>query len=136
MTTTVRPAAAVEAEAIAELINAHASALHGAPDLTARTIRDWFANEDVEIRLVEIDGRLACYGDLVLSPSKVRADLDVREHPSHRGSSTWQRTRRASVPSPRPQSECRTIGASQPSRRGRFVRNFDSGPLRPMAGPR
>jgi len=84
---TIRPAEVREADAIADLINAHSLALHGEADLAGSTIREWLGNDDVVIRLAEVDGELACYGDLVLSSSRSRADLDVREHPSHRGSS-------------------------------------------------
>jgi mycothiol synthase len=85
MTTIVRSADAREAAAIADLINAHALALHGEADLAASTIREWFATDDVVIRLAEVDGELACYGDLVFSSTRKRADLDVREHPAYQG---------------------------------------------------
>jgi mycothiol synthase len=83
----VRPADPEEAEAIAELINAHARTLHGEADLSPRTVREWFANVDGVVRVAEIDdAELACYGDLAFSAARTRADLDVREHPSHPGS--------------------------------------------------
>jgi len=86
VSTTVRPAEEAEAEAIAALVNAHAVSIHGEPDLTAATIREWFANSEVVIRVAEVDGVLACYGDLSFSVDRTRVDLDVREHPSHGGS--------------------------------------------------
>jgi mycothiol synthase len=85
VTTVVRPLDSAEAAAAAALINAHAVALHGEPDLSPGTIREWLANEDAEIRVADVDGKLACYGDLLLSVTGARADLDIREHPEHQG---------------------------------------------------
>jgi mycothiol synthase len=87
VTVTVRATGAHETEAIAALINAHSLSLHGEPDLAAATVLEWLANDEVVMRLAEVDGELACYGDLVLSGGKSRADVDLREHPAHRGSS-------------------------------------------------
>lgn len=85
MTTVVRPLDLAEAEAVAALINAHSLALHGVPDLSAGAIREWLANDAAEARVAETDGELVCYGDILLSVTGERADLDVREHPEHRG---------------------------------------------------
>ena len=84
---TIRVPDRSEAPQIAALLNANAVALHGEADISAAVVREWFDNPDVTIRLVERDGRSACYGDLALSVDATRADLDIREHPDYPGAS-------------------------------------------------
>ena len=86
MTAVVRAATTVEAGAVASLLNAHSTALHGEADVTESIVFEWFENPDLQIRVAEVDGGLACYGDLMLSVDGTRADLDIREHPTHPGS--------------------------------------------------
>ena len=74
-----------EAAAIADLLNAEAVALHGESDLTAATVAEWFGHDDVEMRVVEIDGELRAYGDVGRDEQGTRAWFDVREHPDHPG---------------------------------------------------
>lgn len=74
-----------EARAIATLLNAESLARSGEADLTATTVEEWFGYDDVEIRVVEDDGRLVAYGDVGLSPDGTKAWLDVREHPARPG---------------------------------------------------
>lgn len=85
MNTVVRAPAWEEAEAIAALLNAHAAALHGEADVTAGFVAEWLEDPDLAMRLAVTEGEHACYGDLMVSPDGTRADLDVREHPSHPG---------------------------------------------------
>jgi mycothiol synthase len=75
-----------EAEAVAALVNAHALAAHGESTLTAQTVREWLEDPAVDMRIAVSEGELVCYGDLMLTPSGDRANLDIREHPSHQGS--------------------------------------------------
>lgn len=73
-------------EAVADLVNAHAQALHGEPNLTAQTVLEWLEDPAIDIRVVELDGSLACYGDMMVAPDGARAHLDIREHPRYAGS--------------------------------------------------
>lgn len=79
----VRKASAAEADAVAELINAHSIGVHGEPSITPETARDWLTDPAIDIRLAEHAGELACYGDMMVAPGSVRVHLDVREHPDH-----------------------------------------------------
>jgi len=83
----VRKPAADEANAVAALVNAHAIAVRGEPNITPETVREWLTDPAIDIRVAERSGELACYGDMMFAPDGLRAHLDLREHPDHEGSS-------------------------------------------------
>lgn len=83
----VRTTDTSESAAIAALLNAHSEALYGETDLAEAAVREWFSHDDIAIRLGEVGGVAVCYGDLGASDGGARAELDVREHPEHPGSS-------------------------------------------------
>ena len=74
-----------DADEVAALINAHAIAVRGEPNLSAQTVREWLAEPSIDIRIVYDGDDPACYGDMMVAPSGTRAHLDIREHPSHPG---------------------------------------------------
>ena len=74
-----------DADSVAALINAHAIAVRGEPNLTAQIVREWLADPSIDIRVVYDGDDPACYGDMVVAPSGSRARLDIREHPTHAG---------------------------------------------------
>ncbi len=82
----VRKPSESEAAAVADLVNAHSLAVHGEPNISAETVRDWLTDPAIDMRVAESDGELACYGDMV-APGGTRVHMDVREHPAHPGSS-------------------------------------------------
>ena len=77
-----------DADAIAALINAHAMAVRGEPNITGEVVREWLADPKVDLRVATSASELACYGDMIVAPSRTRAHLDVREHPDHPGSAS------------------------------------------------
>ena len=82
----VRAAQPSDADSITQLLNDHSAALHGEADITRTEVLEWLGDPELAIRVGEIDGRLACYGDLMLMSGGERANLDVREHPGMPGS--------------------------------------------------
>lgn len=81
----VKPTEA-DAEAIAALVNAHSSAVHGEPSITPETVREWLGDPAIDIRVAYDAEAPACYGDMMLAPDGARAHLDIREHPDYKGS--------------------------------------------------
>jgi ribosomal protein S18 acetylase RimI-like enzyme len=108
----VRTPTGKEADAVAALINAHAVAHHGEPDITASTVRDWLGDSTIEFRVAEIDGELACYGDIAVAPDGTRAHFDVREHPAHPGSSARLLDELETVAARRGVTSCRAYSDS------------------------
>jgi ribosomal protein S18 acetylase RimI-like enzyme len=82
----VRKPSADEADVVAALVNAHAIAVRGEPNITPETVREWLSDPAIDIRVAERAGELACYGDMMFAPDGARAHLDLREHPEHEGS--------------------------------------------------
>jgi len=80
--THVRRPSPTEVEAIAALLDEHATAYYGEPDLSPGAVSEWFGSDDVVIRVGERDGVLACYGDAAFSVDGSRVNLDVRARPS------------------------------------------------------
>ena len=74
-----------DAAAIPALINAHAMAIRGEPNLSVQTVREWLAEPSIDIRVVYDGDDPVCYGDMIVVPSGTRASLDIREHPAHQG---------------------------------------------------
>jgi len=81
----VRKPSEGEAAAVADLVNAHSLAVRGEPNITAETVREWLVDPAIDIRVAEWEGKLACYGDLMVAPDGKRIHLDVREHPDYPG---------------------------------------------------
>jgi mycothiol synthase len=77
----VRVATQEDTEAITDLLNAHGTALHGEAEASPAIVSEWLANPDLEVRVGELDGRCACYGDVMLSVDGICANFDVRAHP-------------------------------------------------------
>ena len=74
-----------DADAIAALINAHAMAVRGEPNITGQIVREWLAEPSIDVRIVYDGDDPVCYGDMIVVPSGTRASLDIREHPAHPG---------------------------------------------------
>jgi len=77
MSIEVRDARIDEAPAIKALIEEHALASFGEPELSEDEIRSWFSQPKLWIQLAERDGRLAGYLD-VNHEGESRFDVDAR----------------------------------------------------------
>jgi mycothiol synthase len=77
MTLEVRTPSVEEAPAIQALIEEHALAAFGEPELSEEEIRSWFTRPNLEIRVAERDGRLVGYLDVHAQDSG-RFPADVR----------------------------------------------------------
>jgi mycothiol synthase len=77
MTVTVRPTNAEEAPAVKAVLDEHARASFGEPELSEEEIRSWFAQRNFEFRVAERDGELVGYLDVHLLESG-RFPADVR----------------------------------------------------------
>jgi mycothiol synthase len=66
-----------EAPAIRELLEEHARAAFGEPELSAGEVRSWFTRPNLTIRVAERDGVLAGYLDVAAETSK-RLPADLR----------------------------------------------------------
>lgn len=77
MTVELRPTSVDEAPAIKALLEEHALASFGEPELSEEEIRSWFGQKNLEFRVVERDGELIGYLDIQLQESG-RFPADVR----------------------------------------------------------
>ena len=77
MSAEVRDALVKEAPAICALLEEHALAAFGEPELSEDEIRSWFSNPKVWIQVAEREGRLAGYLD-VAAEEGGRFNVDVR----------------------------------------------------------
>ena len=77
MTIEVRAPSEEAAPAIAALLDEHAQAAFGEPDVSVDEIRSWFARPKVQIRVAERDGAFVGYMDLALEDSG-RYPIDLR----------------------------------------------------------
>jgi mycothiol synthase len=77
MSAEVRAALVEEAPAIRTLLEEHALAAFGEPELSEEEIRSWFSNPKVWIRVAERDGHLVGYLD-VAAEEGGRFNVDVR----------------------------------------------------------
>jgi mycothiol synthase len=77
MTTAMRQATAVDSAAITDLLNAIARDRYGTTELTEDEVRTWFAHDELDVVLAEIDGRVVGYGDRWREVERDRAWLDV-----------------------------------------------------------
>lgn len=74
-----------DAAAIAEMLNAHASALHGEPAIAAEEVVHWLRYPHVEFWIAAApSGEIAAYADLFEQAERTRYWLDLREHPGRR----------------------------------------------------
>ena len=77
MSVELRPTSVDEAPAIKALLEEHALASFGEPDLSEEEVRSWFGQKNLEFRVVERDGELVGYLDIQLQESG-RFPADVR----------------------------------------------------------
>jgi mycothiol synthase len=68
-----------DADAIAEVLNAHSARLFGERELTARHIADWFEIPNVWMRLAERDGTAVGYADVAEEGGRTSLDLRALE---------------------------------------------------------
>lgn len=80
---TVRAPSIDEAAALAELLNAHSRALHGADDLAPETMRTWFGAPELEMLVVDGPDGLEAYADFVPASGDENAWIDLRPRPGH-----------------------------------------------------
>jgi mycothiol synthase len=73
----LRPTSVDEASAIKALLEEHALASFGEPELSEEEVRSWFGQKNLEFRVVERDGELVGYLDIQLQDSG-RFPADVR----------------------------------------------------------
>jgi mycothiol synthase len=73
----LRPTSVDEAPAIKALLEEHALASFGEPDLSEEEVRSWFGQKNLEFRVVEREGELVGYLDIQLQESG-RFPADVR----------------------------------------------------------
>jgi mycothiol synthase len=73
----LRPTSVDEAPAIKALLEEHALASFGEPELSEEEVRSWFGQKNLEFRVVERDGDLVGYLDIQLQESG-RFPADVR----------------------------------------------------------
>jgi mycothiol synthase len=73
----LRPTSVDEAPAIKALLEEHALASFGEPELSEEEVRSWFGQKNLEFRVVERDGELVGYLDIQLQESG-RFPADVR----------------------------------------------------------
>jgi len=73
----LRPTSADEAPAIRALLEDHALASFGEPELSEDEVRSWFGQQNLEFRVAERDGELVGYLDVQLQESG-RFPADVR----------------------------------------------------------
>jgi mycothiol synthase len=73
----VRPTSVDEAPAITTLVEEHALASFGEPELSEDEVRSWFGQQNLEFRVAERDGELVGYLDIQLQESG-RFPADVR----------------------------------------------------------
>lgn len=86
MTPEVRTPTPDDAAAIAELWNVLSRMLYTAGDVDEREVRTWFAMDDLELFVVEQDGRLVGYCDVRNDEDGTRFPIDIRVHPDAWGS--------------------------------------------------
>jgi mycothiol synthase len=77
MSVELRPTSVDEAPAIKALLEEHALASFGEPELSEEEVRSWFGQKNLEFRVVERDGELVGYLDIQLQESG-RFPADVR----------------------------------------------------------
>jgi mycothiol synthase len=77
MSVELRPTSVDEAPAIKALLEEHALASFGEPELSEEEVRSWFGQKNLEFRVVERDGKLVGYLDIQLQESG-RFPADVR----------------------------------------------------------
>lgn len=77
MSVTVRAATVDEAPAIQALLQEHALASFGEPELSEEEVRSWFGQQNLEFRVAEREGELLGYLDVQLQDSE-RFPADVR----------------------------------------------------------
>jgi mycothiol synthase len=73
----LRPTSVDEAPVIKALLEEHALASFGEPELSEEEVRSWFGQKNLEFRVVERDGELVGYLDIQLQESG-RFSADVR----------------------------------------------------------
>lgn len=77
MSVELRPTSVDEAPVIKALLEEHALASFGEPELSEEEVRSWFGQKNLEFRVVERDGELVGYLDIQLQESG-RFSADVR----------------------------------------------------------